>query len=260
MILGIFAATLTVGCSVKEDRSECPCALVLDFSGIDCDRSDSLRLSVLGAGDFLHKAVVQNVGYQYLYTVEAPKGNTWVNVYSVESGGEDFSQMISSDGDSLTIPLGEQCPQVNMFSYMCFLNYEIITVPVVLHKNYCTMSISLVAKKETAFDMTLTGNVCGYGRDGQPVEGDFRHMPEETASGDYTSRIPRQTDSSLRLIISDEDGILREFAIGEYIIESGYDWSAEDLEDIEIEINYSKTGVTFTIDDWAKTLEMEVVI
>lgn len=54
--------------------------------------------------------------------------------------------------------------------------------------------------------------------------------------------------------------MLREFALGEYIIESGYDWSAPDLADIEIEVDYSKTDVVFKVEDWEKTVSFDVII
>ena len=71
--------------------------------------------------------------------------------------------------------------------------------------------------------------------------------------------LPVQMDGSLRLNVMAYDGtLLRSFALGEYILQSGYDWNAEDLEDIRIEVDivhsslllYSSDKVTryFTVD------------
>ncbi len=263
VVMNILVAALCVGCTVKEDRSECPCLLVLDFSGVDTDRSDSLDLSVMSADDFLYQDVVRNDAYQQLYSVEVPKGGSWINAYSVEAGGRNFSDMLSPDGASLTIPSGQECPEVNMFSQYFNLQNETVVVPVILHKNFCRLSITMTSDEEmnfSLFNLDLSGEICGYDKDGKPVAGEFAFSVPQDSDGIFRGRIPRQVDGTLRLIISDEEEALREFAVGEYIIESGYDWDAEDLEDVSMEINYTKTDVTFNISGWVKTVEMEVVI
>ena len=72
--------------------------------------------------------------------------------------------------------------------------------------------------------------------------------------------VPRQMDDSMMLEIRDDPDVLRSFAVGEFIAESGYDWSRPDLEDIEMEIDYSRTGVTFNVSDWKRTISFDVVI
>lgn len=57
-----------------------------------------------------------------------------------------------------------------------------------------------------------------------------------------------------------KNDVLRTFSIGEYIIESGYDWTAESLEDVNVEIDYAKTEVSFTVNDWEKTVHFDVEI
>ncbi len=260
MMSMILIAAICVGCSVKEERSGCPCVLILDLSGVDPDKSDSLSLSVLSAGGYLYQDLVQSSAYKDLYTVDVMKGEYWLNIYSVEPGGEDLGGMLSSDGSTLTIPPGQDSPMVNMFSLSLSLLDETVEVPVALHKNYCTITISMVAEGESPFELAMIGEVCGYGKDGLPVRGDFYYEIPQSPEGTFQLRVPRQLDSSLRLSISDEEEVLREFAVGEYILESGYDWDAEDLEDVEMEIDYAKTNVLFEINGWVKTVEMEVVI
>ena len=43
---------------------------------------------------------------------------------------------------------------------------ETVTVPVVLYKNYCVLSIEMVADVPADFSIAIEGNVCGYGKDG----------------------------------------------------------------------------------------------
>lgn len=260
VLFGVIVIATFIGCSVKEDRSGCPCVLMLDFSRVDKDRSDSSFLGLLSADGFLHGHVLVNALYGDPYRVDVPKGGIWVNVYSVESGYDDISGMMTRDWAGLMIPSGMECPAVNMFSKYVDASVETVTVPVLLYKNYCTLSIEMVADVPSDFILALEGNVCGYGRDGSPVSGDFRFVPELDGNGCCSVRIPRQVDSSLRLVISDGDGVLREFAVGEYIIASGYDWDTESLEDVDIQIDYAKADVTFVINDWEATLDINVEI
>ena len=116
VLFGLVVIATSMGCSVKEDRSGCPCVLMLDFSRVDTDRYDSAFLGLLSADGFLHRYVLDNGMYGEPYRVEVPKNGVWVNVCSVESGYDDLSGMLVPDWAGLHIPDGEECPPVNMFS------------------------------------------------------------------------------------------------------------------------------------------------
>lgn len=260
VLIGLSVIAVCIGCSVKEDRSVCPCVVMLDLSRVDPDRSDSLSLSLLSADGFLHRCTIHCENYGYVYEVPVPKGKISANVYSVESGFPDFTRMTGEDGASLSIPYGEECPAVNMFSSCLDASGETLAVPVVLHKNYCVLTVSMVADEGSDFRLVIEGNVDGYGVNGGIHYGGFSFDPVLDENGSCTVRIPRQSDGSLKLLISDGDGVLREFAIGEYIIESGYDWSAPDLEDVSVMIDYAKTDVTFVVNDWEVAFDIDVEI
>ena len=88
------------------------------------------------------------------------------------------------------------------------------------------------------------------------------HTEEElfpSSDGLCRLRIPRQLDGSPRLEIDFLDsGEVRTFPVGEYILESGYDWDAADLKDISLEMDFSRSSLTFTISKWKKTLSYEI--
>ena len=66
-------------------------------------------------------------------------------------------------------------------------------------------------------------------------------------------------DGSLLLEVDFLDsGEVRTFPVGEYILESGYDWSVPDLEDIDVEMDFSRSSLTFTVSKWKKTLSFEI--
>ncbi|MCD8313102.1 MAG: hypothetical protein LUC24_02985 [Bacteroidales bacterium] len=262
VLLGFLVIGLHTGCSIKEDRSACPCALILDFSAVDRDRADSLSLGVMSAGGFLYQDIVRSISYGRPYRVNVPKGGEiWIDAYSFDSDREALFDELSADGSSLAIPYGNECPEVNAFSLHTVLMDETVTVPVTLHKNYCRLAITLASSsgKKVPLQISILGGICGYDRDGLPAEGDFLYEPESD-EGIFYAKIPRQTDGSLRLDLADDEEVLREFAIGEYIIESGYDWEAEDLNDVEILIDFAKTHITVNVNGWTNVIEQEVVI
>ena len=73
-------------------------------------------------------------------------------------------------------------------------------------------------------------------------------------------RGPRQKDNSLRLEGIEDGNLLRVFALGEIIAASGYDWTTENLRDVTVEIDYSKTDVIFTIEGWKQEFSFVVTI
>lgn len=259
--LGFLICTLCIGCSVKEDRRGCPCALVYDFSRVDPGRSDSLFLGILsGTDDFCHGRIVHSQDYSVPLRINVPRSGIWTNIYSDGAGTDTVSSMLSEDRSCLVIPAGEQCAAVYMFSAYVDTAPETVVVPVMLHKNYSILTIRMLYGGDKSLSLSLEGNVNGYGKDGRPAEGLFSFAPDLDGEGCCRARIPRQTDGSLRLTLSDGDGVLREFAVGEYILQSGYDWNADDLEDIDITIDYSKADVTFVVNDWEMTFDIDVEI
>ncbi len=267
----LFAAVcIFAGCSIKEDRSQCPCILELDFSGNG--RFDRLDFGVSSGDDFLYRDMVGNRDFGQPYRLEVPRSGVYLNVYSFASsdgradgygGGAAVmgeTEFIDSDRTSLTIPLGRECPPVYMYSSRIDTGKEMHSEYVLLRKNYSVLFIRLLSESASPLVLAVGGKIDGYGLDGAPEEGDFYVKPEVNEDGYCEVRIPRQKDGALRLTISDEEGVLREFALGEYIIASGYDWTAADLEDVEMVIDYAKTGVVFSIKDLEKTVTTEVVI
>jgi hypothetical protein len=62
--------------------------------------------------------------------------------------------------------------------------------------------------------------------------------------------VPRQKDDSLELMIYSEGKKIVSFALGKYIADMGYDWTAEDLEDIKIEIDLVNKRIHLDSDLW----------
>ena len=75
---------------------------------------------------------------------------------------------------------------------------------------------------------------------------------------EYLAVLPRQSDASLMLYIDDGDTSVKAFALGQYIVSGGYDWTADDLEDISVSIDFAQTEVLVTVDGWESVYDYDV--
>ena len=90
--------------------------------------------------------------------------------------------------------------------------------------------------------------------------GNFMYAMYTDSAGACQLVLPRQTDSSLVLEVHDDTGILRSFALGEYVTASGYDWSEADLKDITVSLDYALTRVVIVVEAWAEEHVFNVVM
>ena len=268
-------ALLLSSCSIKEDRAECPCFLTLDFGGIASSHLSQMGLKYLdlfvsATGEFsdsISFALADNVQE---YDLAVPKGD--VRLLAVSAGGGRLSWR-----EGFAIPVGEECPVLYSLADAFEASGAELRRTVLLHKDYCQLSVSVKRSYSSSlsrgFEVTVDGGVCGMTLLGMPMEGEFLCSASSSADGVCTLRLPRQLPSSLygssrgrdapgiylTIRYPDTDDI-RSYPIGEYIAQSGYDWTAPDLEDISLEVDFSLSGVTFTISKWKKTLSFEITI
>ncbi len=256
-------AVLCMGCSIKEDRSLCPCALVLDFSGVAENVAEFAEVYISAADGFLYSdtEAYANIcsdetagSVRRIYNAKVPKTSLSLSV--VSGDGHFYSQ-----GRGISIPLGEECPPVYMHYSEMNAAMEKYDETVRMYKDYCRITVRMLsASGDYPFSLTVKGNICGYSPDRSVVEGDFSFTFVPASDGTGSVRVPRQTDDSLILQIRDGNRVLREFALGEYVAESGYDWEAENLSDVEIAIDYANSNITVKVEGWSDIFEYDVVI
>lgn len=283
------------GCSVKEDRDLCPCALVLEFPNEDAERlQDGVTVCMIGYSDdgfslcdtlltgrAASSGGPDTVSGKWSYSYVVPKGDIDL---AVAYSADGLAGELNSSGIWIEIDEGRPCPSIWTCCEKVSARADRVTVPVRLHKNFCRIDIQVrdVDGEEFPFKLRVRGNVNGYGLDGKPARGAFLcdaersetegsgtesdaddsgTALESTGSGHgYAVTVPRQTDDSLILEIVTDDGVAKSFAIGNYIAASGYDWTSADLKDICLEIDYARTVISFTIDKWTHSEQFEVVI
>lgn len=247
-VLGItccwFLVFILFGCSVKENRDECPCQLVLDFAASDSLAPGPFNVAVLSEAGLIHSGNISNIDEDYVINV--PKGMLNVNVWQ---------------GDSdLCIPYGSECPSVYMHAFEADTRCEMLVKDVDLRKNHCCLTVMVEGYEKIPYSLTLYGNVDGYDLDGKPSEGAFSCVAYPDDSAGAQAQLPRQNDNSLMLEVDDGNFLTRRFALGEYLAASGYDWSAESLPDVTIILDYYVTRVKIIVRDWENEYTYNVIL
>ena len=185
------------------------------------------------------------------------------------------------NGDEIRVPVGEQMDSLYGFFKMYHTRCESVLCDVELHKEFCTVSFTLGEDGYTSpYDIEVWGNVAGVSAwDLMPVLGEFRYAPTQK-NGVYQVRVPRQEDNSLELVMLEipdqvgydgeempgqagDDGertVVDRLPLGEYIARSGYDWTAEDLADVNVALDLEMQQVTITVSGWDGVVVMDIVI
>ena len=311
---------LLSSCSVKEDRSGCPCWMTVDLSDVaesrwkspemqsniehqDVTKSPESRPNV--AANVLLRlrgnSDEDEVDYAFKMTetvntevgaleYEVPRGSIGVSVIEMpDRVGHDV--IAGYDGDEIRIHVGEQMDSLYGFFKMYHTRCESVLCDVELHKEFCTVSSTLGEDGYTSpYDIEVWGNVAGVSAwDLMPLEGDFRFAPSPE-DGVYRVRVPRQVDNSLELVMLEiprqarndnkempdqaghdgrspvgagDDGervVVDRLPLGEYIARSGYDWTAENLEDVHIALDLENQQVMITVSGWDGVVVMDIVI
>ena len=238
----LFPALLALVCLscniVKEDRELCPCNLTINVTGAPGD----VRL-MLQSRSFVMDEVVPG---DTSVTWRVPRPDIRITAVC----GAEWS-------DGVFIKEGGECPPLYLGVGRVGTDAENVTCSPPLYKSYCLIDMHFNCPPGWKdFPVRLSGNVCGYGTAGTPVRGVFSCEAEPGVEGRCGIRVPRQTDSSLLLTL----GRSWTFALGEYLRESGYDWSRPDLPDVEVNIDISLTDISFHIRNWSHTEQLWFLI
>ena len=242
-VLLVLALVSVAACSVKEDRSDCPARLILDFKDVDTADFKSLNLLVTHAGENVFSDIVSADDFAEDYVRDVPHGSLRVNVWASYGDRVDHEH-------GVVIPYGCECPPIYMHSFIADTEGELWRETVRLRKNHCRLTVMMDGVEKIPYSLTFKGNVDGYRLDGLPSSGDFSCVAYPSGTSESQALLPRQTDSSLLMEVDDGTSVTKTFAIGEYISSSGYDWTAADLEDMTIVLDYYITFIKITIREW----------
>ena len=250
----LLAVSLTApSCSVKEYREDCPCFLSLDLRRAFDDIVNGPEELILAVycPETYYRETYLSTNFPDSIEIKVPRGQVTVSAISVRDSK-------SVKDKSLVISYGNQADSVYAFSSTVDTSGESASESVDLHKQYSTVYLKFLWPEDggpsSSPGLRVRSSTNGLLLDAlEPSKGAFCiELPPADIRARQSFRIPRQTDKSLTLDLFDPDSeeILDSIKLGEIIDSTGYDWNAEDLQDIYIEIDYTKTEAVITVKDW----------
>ena len=167
-------------------------------------------------------------------------------VFAPETVLEACSGALPALDGSFPVEEGAEAPPLYLYSGRVDTSGEGASAEVRLRKEFCLLQLRFRAPPGYGppFGLRLEGEVAGCTPEGEPLPGPFLAETAPDAEGRAEVRLPRQRDASLRLLLVYRDQVIRTFALGDYILEAGYDWEEPSLKDIEVEIDIALTGLT----------------
>ena len=253
----ILAAVLSLAaCSIKEDRTPCPCWLSIDFTKVS---QKNVNVAAWGESElFSERIAVKDYQEDENYEKTVPKGYVYT---SVVSGERDMQR----SGAWLTIPLGHDADSIfaHAASVECFGEFAKDTAE--LHKQFARVFMSVEIPEGHAYPYTFTAysDVAGMDmRDLSPLEGEFKHDLKLGEDNVCMFCIPRQKEDGgeLRIVIYDKGHAIETIPLAEWIDKTGYNWLKKDLDDIYIGVDYAKAEISITVQGWDEGISFKVEI
>lgn len=241
----IIAFLLLCSCSVKENRSVCPCDLLVKPA------------QALLSDGWVVVSVVQDgvvVKQEMLSREEFESGECKITVSRKPSTVTVFTGITSMNllrGRTLDISYSKECDELFSSSDNAELHGDSFEYPVSLHKNFARLYLT-VLNPVPGSEMSINGTVAGYDlMDAAPCQGDFIWISgEKDAAQGCCIRLPRQLDNSLSLKMDFEGETIRILPLGALIAASGYSFADEDLKDITMTVDMEKSYAKVGVADW----------
>ena len=245
--IGCFAVlgmtVMLASCSVKEDRSTCPCWLQVNVSNVIVDK---FQLRGWWNGEILFEKTLYRETPGGVLEFKVPRGTVELSAI--------YGQMnLVESAGALMLPKGSRMD--SLFAYSAALDTRIDEVAdtLALHKNFAHVVLDFkdVDDGRAGYDMKIKGNVSGLSvRTLDPIEGDFDIVPEDSEERGYEFLLPRQLDDSLTAEMWYKGKRIKTIPLGKYIAKAGFDWSLKDLGDIYILADLPGQKFTITIKEW----------
>ena len=255
------AISLLTACSVKEDRSPCPCLLTVDLSETLNESvtpvslwDKGLKLSVSDAG----KHVFYSASYDYdsvrpEYCISVNRGDVIVaGILGVDKG------LVS--GTEYHVSENCQADRLFVSSSMVECEGEESYCALKMYKQYSEIRISGLDSLD--YRMEVVAGCAGLDlQTRRALPGQFRYELSCDDDGLCCFRMPRQSDDELQIIMYDASGHMsKSIPLGMYMTDMGYDWDAESLSDVTVNVDKVTVAVTISINGWSGSIKFPFTI
>lgn len=241
-----------VSCSIKEDRIPCPCYLEVSFEDREHIKDP---VSLTGwTSEQMFDVDINTVDYPDTYTQKVEKT-------MIAFGAAEGMVSCRQDGHFINVPLGCECDSLYAFIDNIDCTGEMAYTTVKFHKQFATvyLNIGKSSSQMKDYSFVVESNSCGFDMltyDG--VEGEFRCEPETLNGNVIQFRLPRQVDDGLSVTVRYSGGQSASFPLGTYIRKIGYNWSAEDLQDIFITLDIVNGKISVGVADWENAEDFDL--
>jgi len=251
MLLAAAAVSGAVSCSVKEDRTECPVYVsVLTDRFVEQGLSDG-GISFAAARPVSQETVSFLSYVERGYEQACPRGSVLTGVKN--------SRLTDA---TLEVLPGQQAGLVWAYAESFSARADEYVVEAVPHKQYCLIRFlfdgSPKAPGDYPWRFRLKAECAGMDLYTlEPLEGPYSAVVGPNALGEWYGVLPRQKSNNmlLELFLPDEGSTTEGrtdylIDLGKAFEEQGYDWTLEDLKDIEVRVGFTSAEVTLTVRDW----------
>lgn len=251
-------------CSVKEDRTACPCLLQVDLQNILSEepfrdmKNGMLNIDCICEGRYISAEAHLLKSCPSILEKTVPRSG-------VQLVGALVPEPKQITGGKAFIKTGQQADSLYACRAVVDTRGEEARVELDLYKQFSTVYISVIttdaegkAISGEAPDNLIfkaVGTVAGFDAEKMvPLDGSFEYeVTERTGNGELTFRMPRQKYADIILQVTGQDGVPEggiAVPMGWYLERAGYDFDAAWLADIHIQVNISPAEVTISVLDW----------
>ena len=240
IILSILTVS-TISCTVKEERSLCPCQLTVDLSDAS-EENGNIIVSVRGNSELLMCEEVKASDRIKHYDV--PKSRIMI---SCLQGIRDCK----SDGRNVYIPSGKDIDRIHTGIDSTDCRHESAYSFARFRKNWATLEIECQAADSGTYpyDISVEGNVNGFDIFTlAPSEGTFRcsaypasKQADNMGKATFQLNLPRQFREgkglTLKLTKKTDHIPEKEYDLSGILTGKRFDWTATNLDDISIALD-----------------------
>ena len=229
-------------CSIKEDRSECPCVLTVTLH----ETTGKVMISGWSDGRRIINDILKPDDKECTAKYRVPRDRCGISAF------RGYEELVLSN-DVLLIPEGSQMSCLYACASVIDTDSETAVYKVNFKKNHVKVNLSF-RNSDTElcpYDIQVRGTVAGIEmKTLSPVRGNFVCTSETNDGKGYEFVIPRQIDESLSIDLMRGNEKYDTIALGRIIASAGYDWTADELADIDLVIDLPRGEISITVSGW----------
>lgn len=256
-VAALLAASLLTSCSIKEDRSPCPCFLNIELDGM-CLAGSPLGVVSVRSESFDSIEEIDMDSYAVSgYEIAVPRKKVQASVVAGLPDGALFDRDVARFGSS-------ESGAVWAWRQTAVCDGDDVTLRAEPHKQFCNVNLIMTGQVPDVgyrYDMVLRAccNAIDV-HDFSPVEGEYAVPVTRHTGIVYSVRVPRQDSNVLTLDFYDSsEKIVHVIDLGKEMSFKGYDWRKEDLDDVYVTIDFTLMTTDVIIVEWDRNIIYEEI-